>query len=192
MVRTRQHCATCNLQPASQLFLENSLFTRLTITRMSDIFNDGGRGRRQIYRTCSGGILLSSHWLLFSIPHVHAYLREFEPCPDSCGRFKLCRHKKGTPLIASHIRSPRRQNLTRLYQGLMQAAEKHGFTGEGFEYIWSPVWWCGIVMLVSGESMNTAAYAFAPAVLVTSLLHLRYNLRPGPGNHNPNANELSK
>ncbi|KAL5335689.1 magnesium transporter [Aspergillus crustosus] len=54
-------------------------------------------------------------------------------------------------------------------KGLIQAAEKYGFDGDGFEYMWSPVWWCGTIMLVSGEIMNTAAYAFAPAVLVTPL-----------------------
>ncbi|KAH8722832.1 magnesium transporter NIPA-domain-containing protein [Phaeosphaeriaceae sp. PMI808] len=51
----------------------------------------------------------------------------------------------------------------------MYAADKYGFTGDGFEYIKSPLWWCGSIMLVSGELMNTAAYAFAPAVLVTPL-----------------------
>ncbi|KAJ6125623.1 hypothetical protein N7471_012940 [Penicillium samsonianum] len=54
-------------------------------------------------------------------------------------------------------------------KGLIQAAEKYGFTGDGFKYIRSPVWWCGTIMLVTGELMNTAAYAFAPAVLVTPL-----------------------
>ncbi|KAE8356145.1 magnesium transporter [Aspergillus coremiiformis] len=54
-------------------------------------------------------------------------------------------------------------------KGLMQAATKYGFTGDGFEYLRSPLWWCGTIILVSGELMNTAAYAFAPAVLVTPL-----------------------
>ncbi|KAL4947729.1 magnesium transporter [Aspergillus filifer] len=54
-------------------------------------------------------------------------------------------------------------------KGLMHAAEKYGFTGDGFEYFKSPLWWIGMVMLLSGELMNTAAYAFAPAVLVTPL-----------------------
>ena len=38
------------------------------------------------------------------------------------------------------------QNLTWHYQGLIQAAEKYGFTGDGFEYLRSPVWWCGTTM----------------------------------------------
>ncbi|KAE8329952.1 hypothetical protein BDV24DRAFT_121383 [Aspergillus arachidicola] len=54
-------------------------------------------------------------------------------------------------------------------KGLVQAAEKYGFSGEGFEYLRSPLWWCGMIILISGELMNTAAYAFAPAVLVTPL-----------------------
>ena len=31
-------------------------------------------------------------------------------------------------------------------QGLMQASERHGFEGEGFSYVKSPVWWAGAVM----------------------------------------------
>lgn len=30
-------------------------------------------------------------------------------------------------------------------KGLMQASEQHGFEGEGFQYLKSPVWWGGIV-----------------------------------------------
>ncbi|KAK2788390.1 hypothetical protein FQN52_006714 [Onygenales sp. PD_12] len=54
-------------------------------------------------------------------------------------------------------------------KGLMKAAEAYGFDGDGFEYLKCPLWWCGTIILVSGEFMNTAAYAFAPAVLVTPL-----------------------
>jgi drug/metabolite transporter (DMT)-like permease len=53
--------------------------------------------------------------------------------------------------------------------GLKHAQERHGFKGDGFEYFRSPVWWTGMVMLVVGEMFNFAAYAFAPAVLVTPL-----------------------
>lgn len=72
-------------------------------------------------------------------------------------------------------------------KGLMQAAETHGFEGDGFSYLKSPVWWGGIVtsmrsssdttditransaIVVLGEIANFAAYAFAPAILVTPL-----------------------
>lgn len=53
--------------------------------------------------------------------------------------------------------------------GLKDAQKRHGFKGDGFEYFRNPVWWTGMVMLVLGELFNFAAYAFAPAVLVTPL-----------------------
>ncbi|RFU31039.1 hypothetical protein B7463_g5336, partial [Scytalidium lignicola] len=54
-------------------------------------------------------------------------------------------------------------------KGLMDAEERHGFEGDGFTYLKSPIWWGGIVALVIGEIANFAAYAFAPAILVTPL-----------------------
>ncbi|MCJ1261326.1 hypothetical protein MMC22_001190 [Lobaria immixta] len=53
--------------------------------------------------------------------------------------------------------------------GLRDASERHGFKGDGHEYLRNPTWWMGMVMLVLGEVFNFAAYAFAPAVLVTPL-----------------------
>ncbi|OTA60866.1 DUF803-domain-containing protein [Hypoxylon sp. EC38] len=54
-------------------------------------------------------------------------------------------------------------------KGLMQAEEKHGFSGDGFVYLRNPLWWAGMVTMVIGETCNFAAYAFAPAILVTPL-----------------------
>ncbi|KAH0847389.1 Magnesium transporter NIPA2 [Fonsecaea pedrosoi] len=54
-------------------------------------------------------------------------------------------------------------------KGLNDAADKHGFEGEGYAYMKTPLWWAGIGSLVIGEAANFAAYAFAPAVLVTPL-----------------------
>ncbi|KAH8703808.1 magnesium transporter [Talaromyces proteolyticus] len=54
-------------------------------------------------------------------------------------------------------------------KSLMQSSDRHGFDGSGFSYVKNPLWWCGTITLVSGELMNTVAYAFAPAVLVTPL-----------------------
>jgi drug/metabolite transporter (DMT)-like permease len=67
----------------------------------------------------------------------------------------------------------------------MDAEERHGFEGDGFTYLKSPIWWAGIVARTSsapftskwpsrptvivGEVANFAAYAFAPAILVTPL-----------------------
>ncbi|RLL97097.1 hypothetical protein CFD26_102582 [Aspergillus turcosus] len=54
-------------------------------------------------------------------------------------------------------------------KGLMHASERHGFEGEGFSYLKSPIWWGGVTTLAIGEVANFAAYAFAPAILVTPL-----------------------
>ncbi|KAL8852818.1 MAG: hypothetical protein Q9221_002327 [Calogaya cf. arnoldii] len=54
-------------------------------------------------------------------------------------------------------------------KGLLEASERHGFEGDGFAYLKSPTWWGGIVTMVVGEIANFAAYAFAPAILVTPL-----------------------
>ena len=54
-------------------------------------------------------------------------------------------------------------------KGLLEASERHGFEGDGFAYLKSPTWWGGIITLVIGEIANFAAYAFAPAILVTPL-----------------------
>ncbi|KAL4880960.1 magnesium transporter NIPA-domain-containing protein [Aspergillus karnatakaensis] len=54
-------------------------------------------------------------------------------------------------------------------QGLNHASERHGFEGEGFSYLKSPTWWAGVIAVAIGEAANFAAYAFAPAILVTPL-----------------------
>ena len=54
-------------------------------------------------------------------------------------------------------------------KGLVEASERHGFEGDGFAYLKSPTWWGGIITMVVGEVANFAAYAFAPAILVTPL-----------------------
>ncbi|KGQ04578.1 Magnesium transporter NIPA2 [Beauveria bassiana D1-5] len=54
-------------------------------------------------------------------------------------------------------------------KGLIQAGELHGFEGDGYVYLRNPLWWAGIATLGIGEVCNFAAYAFAPAILVTPL-----------------------
>jgi hypothetical protein len=54
-------------------------------------------------------------------------------------------------------------------KGLIEASEHHGFEGDGFSYFKRPTWWVGIITMVLGEVANFAAYAFAPAILVTPL-----------------------
>ncbi|PVF97089.1 DUF803-domain-containing protein [Serendipita vermifera] len=38
-----------------------------------------------------------------------------------------------------------------------------------YRYLQNPLWWAGILLLVTGELANFAAYAFAPPILVTPL-----------------------
>ncbi|KAF2466325.1 DUF803-domain-containing protein [Lindgomyces ingoldianus] len=54
-------------------------------------------------------------------------------------------------------------------KGLNASAEKHGFDGDNFSYMRNATWWAGMVTMVIGEIFNFAAYAFAPAILVTPL-----------------------
>ncbi|KAJ6379413.1 hypothetical protein OIU76_016113, partial [Salix suchowensis] len=39
----------------------------------------------------------------------------------------------------------------------------------GYAYIYEPLWWIGMITMIVGEIANFAAYAFAPAILVTPL-----------------------
>ncbi|KAF3796005.1 putative magnesium transporter [Nymphaea thermarum] len=39
----------------------------------------------------------------------------------------------------------------------------------GFSYLVEPLWWAGMIAMIIGEVANFAAYAFAPAILVTPL-----------------------
>lgn len=39
----------------------------------------------------------------------------------------------------------------------------------GFGYLYEPWWWVGMITMIGGEIANFAAYAFAPAILVTPL-----------------------
>ncbi|XP_038984238.1 probable magnesium transporter NIPA4 isoform X2 [Phoenix dactylifera] len=39
----------------------------------------------------------------------------------------------------------------------------------GYAYLYEPLWWVGMITMIVGEVANFAAYAFAPAILVTPL-----------------------
>lgn len=39
----------------------------------------------------------------------------------------------------------------------------------GYSYLHEPLWWAGMITMIVGEVANFAAYAFAPAILVTPL-----------------------
>ncbi|XP_038986979.1 probable magnesium transporter NIPA2 isoform X1 [Phoenix dactylifera] len=52
--------------------------------------------------------------------------------------------------------------------------KKAGATGVragsgGYSYLYEPLWWFGMITMIGGEIANFAAYAFAPAILVTPL-----------------------
>lgn len=54
--------------------------------------------------------------------------------------------------------------------GLRRAANSGVRAGSGgFSYLMEPLWWIGMVSMIVGEIANFAAYAFAPAILVTPL-----------------------
>ncbi|XP_076921282.1 putative magnesium transporter NIPA1 [Bidens hawaiensis] len=55
-------------------------------------------------------------------------------------------------------------------KGLMKAGASGTRAGSGgHSYLKQPMWWAGMVSMILGEVANFAAYAFAPAILVTPL-----------------------
>ncbi|KAG9133105.1 hypothetical protein Leryth_018661 [Lithospermum erythrorhizon] len=55
-------------------------------------------------------------------------------------------------------------------KGLKKAAASGVRAGVGgYSYLYEPLWWIGMTAMVVGEIANFAAYAFAPAILVTPL-----------------------
>ncbi|CAI9271410.1 unnamed protein product [Lactuca saligna] len=55
-------------------------------------------------------------------------------------------------------------------KGLMKAGATGIRAGEGgYTYLKEPWWWAGMVSMIIGEVANFAAYAYAPAILVTPL-----------------------
>ncbi|XP_047315069.1 probable magnesium transporter NIPA4 [Impatiens glandulifera] len=55
-------------------------------------------------------------------------------------------------------------------KGLKKAAATGIRAGVGgYSYLFEPLWWTGMITMIVGEIANFAAYAFAPAILVTPL-----------------------
>ncbi|XP_057766241.1 probable magnesium transporter NIPA2 isoform X1 [Salvia miltiorrhiza] len=55
-------------------------------------------------------------------------------------------------------------------KGLKKAGASGTRAGDGgYSYLAEPMWWAGMIAMVFGEALNFAAYAYAPAVLVTPL-----------------------
>ncbi|KAJ3669231.1 hypothetical protein LUZ60_011181 [Juncus effusus] len=56
-------------------------------------------------------------------------------------------------------------------KGLRKAAAASGIRAGvgGYSYLLEPLWWIGMITMIVGEIANFAAYAFAPAILVTPL-----------------------
>ncbi|CAN0875227.1 Probable magnesium transporter NIPA2 [Linum grandiflorum] len=55
-------------------------------------------------------------------------------------------------------------------KGLKKAANTGTRAGlGGYSYLYQPWWWAGMITMILGEIANFAAYAFAPAILVTPL-----------------------
>jgi len=54
--------------------------------------------------------------------------------------------------------------------GLLKANEKYNeVAGEGYGYLKNGYWWAGMTLMILGEGLNFAAYAFTDAILVTPL-----------------------
>jgi drug/metabolite transporter (DMT)-like permease len=54
--------------------------------------------------------------------------------------------------------------------GLLRANEKYNeVAGEGYGYLKNFYWWAGMTLMIIGEGLNFAAYAFTDAILVTPL-----------------------
>lgn len=55
-------------------------------------------------------------------------------------------------------------------KGLKRAGASNVRAGMGgYSYLHEPLWWAGMITMIFGEVANFAAYAFAPAILVTPL-----------------------
>lgn len=55
-------------------------------------------------------------------------------------------------------------------KGLIDAQKRQGHAnGDNFNYLQNPIWWAGMITMITGEVANFAAYTFAPAILVTPL-----------------------
>ncbi|XP_022974774.1 probable magnesium transporter NIPA2 [Cucurbita maxima] len=55
-------------------------------------------------------------------------------------------------------------------KGLMKAGAVGNRAGSGgYSYLYEPMWWAGMISMIVGEIANFAAYAYAPAILVTPL-----------------------
>ena len=55
-------------------------------------------------------------------------------------------------------------------KGLILASQKGTRAGAGgYSYLTEPLWWVGMLTMIGGEFANFAAYAYAPAIVVTPL-----------------------
>ncbi|XVF84586.1 hypothetical protein PTKIN_Ptkin17bG0049000 [Pterospermum kingtungense] len=55
-------------------------------------------------------------------------------------------------------------------KGLKKAGSSGTRAGQGgYSYLYEPWWWAGMITMIVGEIANFAAYAYAPAILVTPL-----------------------
>ena len=55
-------------------------------------------------------------------------------------------------------------------KGLLAAGQTGLRAGSGgYSYLLQPMWWIGMTTMIGGEFANLAAYAYAPAIVVTPL-----------------------
>lgn len=86
--------------------------------------------------------------------------------------------RRGRPQCALHRRfAPRTAAPCAHTPNPFSPAQGAGSYG----YLREPLWWAGLLAMVLGEAANFAAYAFAPAILVTPLGALSIIIRCGVG-----------
>eukprot|EP00126_Sphaerothecum_destruens_P006828 Sdes_comp19547_c0_seq1m11177 len=56
-------------------------------------------------------------------------------------------------------------------KGLIESSSNSGTRAGagGHAYLYSPLWWTGMITMIMGEMANFVAYTYAPAILVTPL-----------------------
>ena len=71
---------------------------------------------------------------------------------------------------ATGIRAGKAARCRRVLLSSSLCQQHRQFAGSGgYSYLTKPLWWAGMLTMVVGEIANFAAYAFAPAILVTPL-----------------------
>ncbi|KAK4444886.1 putative non-imprinted in prader-willi angelman syndrome region protein 2 protein [Podospora aff. communis PSN243] len=98
----------------------------------------------------------------------HLYARAGGPTPDAASRPPVFKAVGIGLAIGSGALIGTSFVLKKV--GLLKANEKYNeVAGEGYGYLKNSYWWGGMILMILGEGLNFAAYAFTDAILVTPL-----------------------